>query len=246
MFRNLNWNLVGLQVLFTVICMKIADIILLNSAPEKILVPSCEIVLAVMILLLLRTKIRGSFGSLEIFIGGSFGLSLVNQKFDFLAIGVALVAIWLLEQNESKPETLTGKHYLWTTVVLLVFAGSAWYWFGVSSLKWIITVLIGWIFQMSYQLDKPNLWNINGDVWYPIQICSSKLWIASLTIANLGMLGFATTNSSINLALALVLGQLLQQDKIGRWFSITRLIAFMLVVLPELLQSTLQTLLQYY
>lgn len=236
----------GLQASLTMICLKIADIILLHHSPQEIILPSCQILLAVILLLRLKKYARESFGSLEIFIGGTIGSLLVNQQLNLLAIGVALVAIWLLEQNESKPETLSAKIYLWSTMILLVFAILIWCAFGISSIIWIVTMLIGWIFQMACMTHRSRVWKTNTDIWYPIQICSPKLWIANLILANLGIIGLALNNLSINLALALVLGQFLRQDKIGRWFSITRAIAFMLVVLPELLQSTLQTLLQYY
>jgi hypothetical protein len=242
--KNLNWSIIGLQTLIVVICMKIAEMAWLDHTSEAILLPSCQIVFAVIILLFTCTKIRESFGSLEIFIGGTIGLLLVNQGFNLLAIGVSLVAIWLLEQNEVRPETVTGKHYLWITVVLLGFAILMWYWFGISSLKWIIILLIGWIFQMACMMNH-RVWKTNSAVWYPVQICRSKLWIANFVLANLGILGLALTNLSINLALILVLGKIFQKDRVGRWISITRVIAISLVVLPEIFQNALQFLLQH-
>lgn len=244
--KNLNWNFVGLQASITIVCMKIADVVLLHHTFKEQILAICQILFAVVILLRLKKFTRESFGSLEIFIGSGLGMFLINQQFKLLAIVVALVAIWLLEQNESKSETLTGKQYLWTTLLLLVFTILTWCAFGISSITWIITMLIGWIFQMACMTHHSRVWKTNTDIWYPIQICSPKLWIANLMLANLGIIGVSLIGSSVNLALALVLGQFLRQDKIGRWFSITRLIAFTLVVLPELLQSTLQTLQQYY
>jgi hypothetical protein len=245
-FKNLNWSIVGLQTLVVVICMKIAEMAWLDRTSEAILLPSCQIMFAIMIWLFVRTKIRGPLGSLEIFIGGTIGLFLVNQQFNPLAIGVSLIAIWLLEQNESKPHVLPEKYNLWTTIVLLVFAFLVWHYFGNSSLKWIITVLLGWIFQMSCQLNKPYQWNTSGDLWHPVKMYAPKLWIVHFTIANLGLLGLTILNGGFNLALILVVGKIIQKDKLGRWFSITRVIAIFLVVLPEILQNILQFLLQYY
>jgi hypothetical protein len=244
--KNLNWNFVGLQALITIICMKIADIVFLNFAPAKIILPSCEIFIALLVLLFLRKNIRGSFGSLEIFIGTQLGFLLLNQNLNWLATGTALVAIWLLKQNELKPGNLPKEHYLWTTVILAVFAILAWYCFGVASLKWIIAAFIGWIFQMTSQLSNSFQWQTNSSLWYPEQIHSPYLWVIGFLLADYGITGLHFMNGNINLGLALIFGGILQKDKIGRWFSSTRLIAVSMVAIPEILYNTLQFLLQYY
>jgi hypothetical protein len=246
MFKNLNWNIVGFQTLTIVICMKIAQMAWLEVPSETILLPSCQIVFAIVLLFFMRVQIRGSFGSLEIFIGTQIGFFLLNQNLNWLATGTALVAIWLLKQNELKPGNLPEKQYLWTTVVLLVFAILVWYCFGAGSLKWIIAAFIGWIFQMTSQLSNSFKWQTNSSLWYPKQIHSPKLWIIGFLLANYGLTSLHFIDGNINLGLALILGSILQKDKIGRWFSTTRLIAVSMVAIPEILYNTLQFLLQYY
>jgi hypothetical protein len=243
--RNINWSFVGFQTLVTIICMKLAEIVFQFQTPD-LLLPGCQILLAVTLLLLFRNHVRGSFQTLEIYVGTIIGYILLNQNFNWLGAGIALVAIWLLEQNEQKPGSLPKEHYLWTTIAFLICAILAWYCFGSGSLKWIITGFIGWIFQMTSQLSKSFEWHTNSSLWYPIQNHSPKLWIIGFLIANYGMTGLIFLDRNINLALALVLGKILQKDKIGRWISVTRVIAVFLIILPELLQNMFQFLLQYY
>ena len=246
--RNLNWNIVGLQALITVICMKFADIVLLHQPLEEIILPSCQVVFSIIILLLIRTKIRGSFGSLEIFIGANLGFYLTNQQVNLFCFCFALVAIWLLEANEAQLDILSKNKLLITSMCLMTCCGLALSFFGILSAKWILYALIGWTFQLNCLFGKPFQWDStpSGGIWFPVEKHNPNLWIVFFFIANLGLLGLRVWTGNFNLALILVLGKIIQKDRSGRWISVTRVIAIFLVVLPEILQSTLHFLLQYY
>ncbi len=246
--KNLNWNFVGLQALITVVCMKIAEMAWLERTSEAMLLPSCQIVFAIIVWLFVRTKIGGSFGSLEIFIGANLGFYLTNQPVNLFSFCFALVAIWLLEANEAKLDLLSKKNLLLTTVCLMACCGLVFSFFGILSAKWILYALIGWIFQLSCLFAKPFQWDStpSGGIWFPVEKHDPKIWVVFFFIANLGLLGLRVLTGNFNLALILVLGKIVQKDKIGRWISVTRVIAVLLVVLPEILQYVLKLLLQYY
>jgi hypothetical protein len=247
-FKNLNWSIVGLQTLVVVICMKIAEMAWLDRTLEALLLPSSQIALAIIILLFLRKNIRGSFGSLELFIGGNVGFYLTNQPVNLFSFCFALIAIWLLEANEARLDVLSKKNLLLTSACLMACCGLVLYFFGIESEKWILSALIGWTFQLTCLLGKPFEWDStpSGGIWFPVEKHNPNLWIIAFFFANLGLLGLRVVIGNFNLALILVLGKIVQKDRSGRWISITRLIAVFLVILPEVLQNLLQFLLQYY
>jgi hypothetical protein len=248
MLRSLNYGFVGLQALITIVCFKIADIVLFHQTLQETILPGCQILFAAIILLLLRKYFRGSFGSLELFIGGNVGFYLTNQPVNLFSFCFALIAIWLLEANEARLDVLSKKNLLLTSACLMACCGLVLYFFGIESEKWILSALIGWTFQLTCLLGKPFEWDStpSGGIWFPVEKHNPNLWIIAFFFANLGLLGLRVVIGNFNLALILVLGKIVQKDRSGRWISITRLIAVFLVILPEVLQNLLQFLLQYY